>query len=198
LRRRLGVVAVVCLVLAVLLFVTHSFWLGLVGEAFESASAPEKADAALVLAGDSRGYRITTAAELVKAGYVPRVLVSSPVSWYGVQEGDLAVHYAAEKGYPREWFEPLYINALSTEEEAREVTPELQKRGIHKLLIVTSNFHTRRAGKIFRRGIPDSIEIRMISAPDKYFASHSWWHTREGWKTVFFEASKTLAGWAGI
>jgi uncharacterized SAM-binding protein YcdF (DUF218 family) len=159
---------------------------------------PVKADAALVLAGDGRGNRIRTAAELVRSGYVPKVIVSGPMSWYGVNEADLAIRFVISKGYPSDWFEPLKIRALSTEEEAREVGRELERRGIRRLLIVTSDFHTARAGKIFRRAVPPTIEIHTIASPDKYFTPHGWWHTREGWKTWFYESTKTIAGMAGI
>jgi uncharacterized SAM-binding protein YcdF (DUF218 family) len=159
---------------------------------------PIKADAALVLAGDPRGERIKKGGELVRAGYVPKVLVSGPMEWYGVNEAELAIRFAAANGYPSEWFERLNIRALSTEEEARAIGPELERRGIHRLLLVTSNFHTARAGKIFRRAVAANIDIRTIAAPDKYFGIHTWWHTREGWKTWFYETTKTIAGLVGI
>jgi uncharacterized SAM-binding protein YcdF (DUF218 family) len=92
----------------------------------------------------------------------------------------------------------VIIRALSTDEEARAFVPELEKRGIRRLLIVTSDFHTARAHRVFRRNIPSSIELRMVGAPDKYFRAHGWWHTREGRKTWFFETTKTLTEMAGM
>ena len=139
-----------------------------------------------------------TAAELVRAGYVPKVFVSGPMDWYGINEADLAIRFAVENGYAREWFEPLKVTALSTDEEARVMVAELEKRGIRNLLIITSDYHTARAGRIFRRSIPARIQLRTIGAPDKYFQAHGWWHTREGRKTWFFEVSKTIADWFGI
>lgn len=153
---------------------------------------------ALVLAGDWRGNRIKAGGDLVRAGYVPGVLLTGPMELYGLNEADLAIRFAVANGYPREWFHPVKVKATSTYEEARELVPELEKRGIHRLLIVTSDFHTRRAKKIFRKALPPTIEIRMIAVPDPYFRPHGWWHTREGWKTFFYEASKTASRWVGI
>jgi uncharacterized SAM-binding protein YcdF (DUF218 family) len=197
-RRRVVHVAAVCLAIVILLGLTHSIWLGWLGDMLVSAMPPVKADAALVLAGDLRGNRIRTAAELVRSGYVPKVLVSGPMEWYGINEADLAIRFAVANGYPSDWFEPLNIRALSTYEEARAIGQELAHRGIRRLLIVTSDFHTARAGKIFRRALPSQIEIRMVAAPDKYFTPHGWWHTREGRKTFFYESTKTVTEIVGM
>lgn len=180
------------------LALTRSWWLHGLGDYLVETSPAVHADAALVLAGEIRGYRLMRAADLVRDGYVPKVLVSGPMSWYGVNEADLAIQFAIRKGYPREWFEPVYIRALSTLEEARALIPEIEKRGVRKLLIVTSDYHTRRAGRIYRMNSPSSLEFRFIAAPDPYFSPNGWWHTREGQKIWFFETSKTVAGWAGL
>ena len=197
-RRRLLFAVAGFVLIAALLVLTHSIWLGFLGDALVDSASPVNADAVLVLAGDAHGNRIRTAAELVRAGYAPKVLVSGPVEWYGINEADLAIRFAVANGYPREWFEPLKIHALSTDEEARAMVSELEKRGIRKLLIVTSNYHTARAGKIFRRTMPSGIELLTIAAPHKYFQPHAWWRTREGCKTWFYETCKTVAGWVGI
>jgi hypothetical protein len=40
--------------------------------------------------------------------------------------------------------------------------------------------------------------MRTVTAPDEYFHPDSWWRSREGQKTVFFEWSKTVATALGI
>jgi uncharacterized SAM-binding protein YcdF (DUF218 family) len=160
--------------------------------------SPRKADAVLVLAGDYRGARVTRAAELVKAGYAPKVLVSGPTEMYGVNEAALAIQYAVTRGALAGYFEPVHIQALSTLEEALAIASELRKRNIHTLLLVTSNYHTRRAAETFRRVLGTDIQIVPIAAEDIYFRPDAWWHNREGQKTVFYEYSKTIASWLGM
>ena len=80
----------------------------------------------------------------------------------------------------------------------REFRPLLLKRGIRRILIVTSNYHTARAGRIFRRRLGKDVEVRMLAASDLYFDADRWWHSREGQKTVFYEWSKTLTGAIGL
>jgi uncharacterized SAM-binding protein YcdF (DUF218 family) len=157
-----------------------------------------KGDAALVLAGDWNGDRILKAAELAKQGYVPVVLVSGPMALYGVNEATLAIDYAVHCGYPRDIFVPMTSRAFSTRDEAAFFVPVLRQRGVHRLLIVTSDFHTRRAGKLFRRDLGRDLEIYMIASPDRHFTPGGWWKDREGQKVLFFEWSKTIATFIGL
>jgi uncharacterized SAM-binding protein YcdF (DUF218 family) len=193
-RRRL---AYGFLLVLVCIFLFHKPILKAAGDYLVESSAPEKADAIVVLAGDNRGARIMRAAELVRDGYAPIALVSGPMEIYGVNEADLAIQYAIRHGAPASYFQPVYRPALSTLDEAKAFAVELQQRNIHKLLLVTSDYHSRRALSIFRRIIGPSVIIHAVTAPDRYFRADAWWQNREGQKTVFYEYSKAIAGWLG-
>jgi uncharacterized SAM-binding protein YcdF (DUF218 family) len=185
-------------VVAVIFFLLSSVWLHWLGEYMVRADSPAPADAVLVLAGGWGGERIVVGAELVKSGYARRALISGPTQFYGVNEADLAVSYLVDHGYPQTWFEPVHLKASSTREEALQYRNEFQRRKIRKVLIVTSNFHTRRAGDLFRDILGKNCEVRMIAAPDPFFTPETWWHTREGRKTFFYEAVKTVTSWVGM
>jgi len=180
-----------------LLFVSRGLWLPLAGQGLIRDDGPAKADIAIVLAGDFNGRRIEKAAELVRRGFVPAVIVSGPQGMYGVHESDLAIAFAIRKGYPAEWFIPFPNSALSTREEAALFLPELQRRNIRSFLLVTSDFHTARAARLFReaaRSTPGkNAEMRVVAAPHEYFHADSWWRTRQSQKVVFMEWTKTLA-----
>ena len=158
---------------------------------------PFRADLVVVLAGDAYGHRILKAAELVKQGYAPQVLVSGAPGFYDLHESDLAIPFAVRRGYPQEWFIPLPHQAHSTEEEARVVLAELRRRNAHRVLLVTSDYHSRRAAHLFRAH-SEGLDIRMVTAPDDYFSAYGWWHTREGRKTFLLEWTKTLTGMVGM
>ncbi len=182
------------MVLAAVLFATRAWWLSRLGYALIRDDGPARADIAVVLAGDSWGYRIAKGAELVKAGYVPAVLVSGP-PMYATHECDLAIDMMVRQGYPAAWFIPFPNNSLSTREEAAMVLPELERRGIRSFLLVTSSYHTARAGRAYRAlerraGGPP---FRVVAAPDKYFRPGSWWRVREAQKITLFEWTKTVA-----
>ena len=191
----------VLLFLAAVLVLARDVWLGALGTTLVHDDGAGKAEIAVVLAGDYWGHRLFKGAELVRQGYVPLVLVSGPPGFYGLNEADAAIQFAIGKGYPAEWFIPLHHTALSTREEAVAVLDALKQRNVHSFLLVTSNYHTARARRIYlsaeheRGGGPD---LRVVASGDQFFAAGNWWHNREGRKTVFMEWTKTLTSVFGI
>ena len=200
-RSRAGsAVAAVLLLLAaglLLAVALHTRILSGLGSYLVQAGAPEKADAAFVLAGDSSGNRILTAAELMRQGYVRKVVVSGPAGHYGLHECELAIPFAVKNGYPESYFEHAEHSAHSTAEEAQVTLPQLRRDGYRRIILVTSDYHTRRAAKVFRDAAPD-LTFFMVAAPDPYFSAGGWWHNREGQKTFLTEWEKTVARWIGL
>jgi uncharacterized SAM-binding protein YcdF (DUF218 family) len=189
------------LVLAMLLFVGRGIWLPAVGTLLVHDDGPGKADVAVLLGGDSWGFRMERGAQLVKTGYVPRVLVSGPPGMYGINEADAAIHWAVERGYPAEWFVPVRHQALSTRAESVVMLDYLRQHGIHSFLLVTSNYHTARARRVFlttERKMGGGPEFRVVASGDKYYVPGAWWKSREGLKIAFMEWTKTVTGAFGI
>lgn len=172
-------------------------WLRALGGFLVRSEEPVRADVAVVPAGDYYGYRILKAAELVRRGFTGVVLVSSPDGMYGYGEAELAIPFAVRHGYPVSWFVALPNKARSTREEGLALAPELRKRAVRKCLLVTSNYHTRRAGGIFRSAAPE-VEFRVVAAEDEFFRPGDWWKTRQGQKQFVLEWMKTVAGWFGV
>ncbi|MDZ4800748.1 MAG: YdcF family protein [Bryobacteraceae bacterium] len=191
-------VVLLLLVLAGLCLLTAPWWLAASARLLIQSDPPQHAQAILVLAGDQKGERVMKACELATAGLAPRVLVSGPTDIYGRNEANLAVEFAVKHGCPQSLLEPVAIQAFSTEEEASEFERELRARNITRLLIVTSNYHTARAGRIFRRRLGNAVEVRMFAAPDRLFDPDRWWQSREGQKTAFYEWSKTVSMVVGL
>jgi uncharacterized SAM-binding protein YcdF (DUF218 family) len=187
LRRFLAALALGSLVL----LLTSSYWLGAAGAFLVSASEPAPSDGILVLAGDSDGNRIRRAAEIAKAGFAPKVYMSGPRPIYGVSEAVLAINEAVREGFEARLFEALDMPSSSTEEEAHVLVPLLRQRGVKTLMVVTSNYHTRRAGRIWRAAAPE-MSIRMVAAKDSFFSPGAWWKSRNGRKVAFYEWVKTL------
>ncbi len=185
-------------VLAIGVFAAASpLWLPAVGERLVRSDAPVKADAIVVLAGDQFGNRILKACELLREGYAPSALVDGPCCFYGAFESDLAIPFASKAGCASDRLIPLPMRATNTTDEAAEVAAELRRRGVRSFLVVTSDYHTRRAAAAFRR-VADPAAFRVVAAPDKYFRAGEWWRDREARKIVFFEWSKTVASWVGL
>ena len=183
--------------LALLAVVTSGFWLAALGGYLVRAEPPVHADLIVVLAGDFSGNRILTAGDLVRRGFAPKVLVSGTSGEYGMHETDLAIPFAIRHGFPASYFVALPNDSHSTKAEADDVLAALRKWNAHRIDIVTSNYHTRRAGNIYRAKAPD-LEIHMVAAPDLYFTPDGWWKDREGRKTFLLEWTKTVVAWFGM
>ena len=156
---------------------------------------PQKADAIVVLSGDEYGTRTIKAAQLAQAGYAPYVVVSGPKGLLG-PESDLYIEYARRQGYPESLFRGLPHDADSTRAETAIIGKYLNARGIRKILLVTSNYHTRRAARLMRTQNP-GLEVMIIAAPDPYFIPNRWWKTRTGQKLWALEWFKTMASHLG-
>jgi uncharacterized SAM-binding protein YcdF (DUF218 family) len=188
-------------VIAAALVLTRSWWLPGLGWALVRDEVPAKADIAVVLGGDLWGNRIKKAGDLVRQGYVPAALVSGPPGFYDQHECEPEIAYAVRHGYPPQYFIAFPDEARSTQDEATMILPELRRRNVHRVLLVTSDYHSRRAGRIFRaaeRSLGGGIEIRMVATPDKEFHPDSWWQSRQGRKIAFMEWSKTLSSAIGF
>lgn len=167
------------------------------GEYLVANETPVQADAVVVLAGDYYGNRIHTAAELVKQGFAPKVYVSGPGPFYGMNEGAMAVAFVVKEGYPAGWFRVVENHADSTLEEVGVLWPALERDQVRRLLVVTSTYHSKRSLRVWRR-VAKAAEIHMIASPDKHFQASKWWETRPSRKIFLLEWVKTLADWLGI
>jgi uncharacterized SAM-binding protein YcdF (DUF218 family) len=181
---------------AILYFSRHT-WGAWMGEYLVRAGPPVHADIAVVLAGDPHGNRILKAGELVRQGFVPRALISGPSGMYGLHECDLAIPFAVKAGYPASDFIPFPNDAKSTKEEASDIAAELRRRSVRSIDLVTSDYHTRRAGRIFHYTAPD-IELHVVAAHDEDFRASEWWKRRQSQKTFAIEWMKTIAERLGI
>lgn len=154
---------------------------------------PQRCDAVLVLAGGWRGERVLKAGELVRQGYAPKIYLSGPRTFYMRSECEAAMAFAVEHGLPACWFECLPNEASSTREEARALLPELERRGVRRLLLVSVRTHLRRARWFFEAARPVRMEILYVGADDPAFRLEQWWKNREGRKAVVLEWVKILA-----
>jgi uncharacterized SAM-binding protein YcdF (DUF218 family) len=185
-------------VASAVLAATHPWWLQALGSALVNAEDPAPADLVVVLAGDWHGNRVLHGAELVRQGYAPKALVSGvDRGYYGVSECEMAIAFAVKKGYPQEFFIAAPHKSHSTREEAEALAGKLRAMGVRRFLLVTSDYHTARAARLFRPRIRD-LEMKVVAAPDEFFRTDGWWKIREGRKRFLLEWTKTLTGFFGI
>jgi uncharacterized SAM-binding protein YcdF (DUF218 family) len=162
-----------------------------VGESLIVSDPLEKADAIYVLAGDFFGSRVLLGADLGARGYAPRVLLSGgPYS--NRYSGDLAMQFAIEHGYPSALFRAIRLDTGSTIDEARAMGPVFRRMGAKRVILVTSNFHSRRTALVFRLIITD-VHFCVEASRDTDYDPNAWWKTRLGRHLVASEYKK-IAG----
>lgn len=154
------------------------------------AEAPSHADLILVLGGDFWGPRVVKGAQLGVQQFAPRVMISGPY-YKDRPEGDLAIEFLVQKGYPRELFVSFAHHAASTIDEAEAVAPELRRLGIRNVILVTRGSHSRRAKIVFRLFCP-GVSFRSVPATDEQFQVKQWWTNPSRRKILFLEWSKIL------
>jgi uncharacterized SAM-binding protein YcdF (DUF218 family) len=151
-----------------------------------------KSDAAVVISGeDGDGMRTRAAVKLYKQHWVERVVLSGARGSFGHYETDFMGPLALSLGVPQKDLLIIAHRGRSTFEEANAVLPDLQRAGIHSIILVTSNYHTRRARRYFRRVFQDRISVVVHGADAAWFQPDSWWQSREGLKFFFFEFTKS-------
>jgi len=181
-------------VLLAILYLVRVPLLRLAGEFWIVDDAPESSDVIIVLSGDNYdAVRAARAAALFRAGMAPHVVATGRSLRSYATTTDLMKRDLVDHGVPAAAIIPLTHRADDTREEAVAVSEFVHSRGWKKILLVTSNYHTRRSEYIYERTLPPGTQLRVISAPDIEYDPQSWWRTREGLKIFFHEAGGYLA-----
>jgi uncharacterized SAM-binding protein YcdF (DUF218 family) len=151
----------------------------------------DKAEALIVL-GDDNFYadRATRGAQLFREGKAPLIVASGRRLRPNAGIAELMEHDLVERGVPRDKIVRFVHDADSTLEEARAVARLVKERKWRSVIVVTSNFHTRRARYIFQRVFPQGMEVRVASARDGDFDPEHWWEERKSIK----ELTREFAG----
>jgi len=158
---------------------------------FLVVDGPEESDAIVVLAGETNA-RPARALELLRQGMARHVLLDAETRnrIYDMRLIDIAQNYASRlPEASRVSVCPIF--GSSTFAEADDVSRCLQPLGVHRVLIVTSDFHTRRALMIMRRRLPQ-YQFSAAGASDPAEFGAAWWTKREWAKVTFDEWSKTI------
>jgi uncharacterized SAM-binding protein YcdF (DUF218 family) len=192
-RQRGGILVNLIVLLCIVVFCTFLYLVRhpifrFVAESWIVEDTLDKADALIVLSDDNfYADRATRAAELFREGKAPLIVASGRRLRPNAGIAELMEHDLVERGVPRDKILRFTHDANSTLEEAEAVVKLAKTRKWHKIIVVTSNYHTRRARYIFDRVFPQDIEVRVASARDGDFDPQRWWEKRESTKDLMKE-----------
>jgi uncharacterized SAM-binding protein YcdF (DUF218 family) len=182
--RKLALLVVV--VVAVIVFALNAGRILIVGDL-------RQADAIVVLNGES-DRRPALGIELLRERYAPRVLldVSQDEHVFHLTQAQIAEEYIHT--LPREISGSVSVcavSALSTVEEAAQTRRCLDAVGAHSVLVVTSEYHTRRAVSVFRHVFPGrTVGVAGAAEPEEFGVR--WWCHRQWAKTTLTEWTRLL------
>ncbi len=159
---------------------------------FLVVNQPRKSDVIVVLAGET-DRRPARGLELLDQGYAPRLILDVPAEAriYQWSQTEIARKYI--EGLPQAGTItvcPIY--GRSTRNEAQDVAGCLQGVNAHSILLVTSDYHTRRALSIFSRIL--RADYSIAAAFDAREFGVQWWRHRQ-WAKVNFEEWLKLIWW---
>lgn len=187
-----------------------SVWLLFYGGRYLQHEDPlQKADAIFVLAG-TRAERPLEAVDLYKDGYAPIVVLSPGrpeasellLRARGIRfpsEVELERDALVQLGLP-----PAAILATSgyvdnTAQEANLLRAMVKTHGWHRVIIVTSKYHTRRAAFAFRRGL-EGTGAQVVMRASRYDLSDPawWWRYRSDFRFASSEWQKLIVYRLGL
>jgi uncharacterized SAM-binding protein YcdF (DUF218 family) len=160
------------------------------GEFLVVSDPLKHADLVYVLAGDFWGSRVLLGANLGTQGWAPKVVMSGG-RYQDRYASDMAVDFAVEHGYPRSLFLPIRLQALSTIDEARAMGPIFHRLGAKRIILVTGNFHSRRAAQVFRLFLPE-FDFLAEGSVDDAFHPRAWWEREQDRHLLFSEYQKMM------
>jgi uncharacterized SAM-binding protein YcdF (DUF218 family) len=167
------------------------------------------ADAIVILSGAADyKQRAAGGAAAFREGRAARIILTNDLQkggWDDTEKGnpyfiERSARELLERGVPEEAIEKLDRQVGGTHDEAELIVALAAERGYRRVLLVTSDFHSKRALWVFDHVNSTSgneLEIGLLrAAPDeRYPTSRNWWLSPRGWRTVGAEYLKFAYYW---
>lgn len=166
----------------------------------------QRADAIFVFAG-TRMERALEAADLYREGYARLVVLTEELSDGAIDElarrgimvptdAEVARDVMIRLGMPPDAIVIAPGVHNSTGQEAQTLRSLARVRGWRRVIVVTSKFHTRRAGLAARREV-GRMGVEVIARGSRYDSADAahWWRTRSDLRWVLLETEKIIAYW---
>jgi len=162
---------------------------------------PAHVDAAVVLQGSiaAEKARLAGAIHLLQQGVADRILPSVPKESYWGQSIPPVARAYLERNYgsdvaARVDFCETGEAVNSTAQEAQALNACIREHRWQSIVVVSSNYHTRRAGIIWRRMTAHDASLHLaVEGVDDPEFRQPWWRQRQSAKVFVMEAAKL--GW---
>jgi uncharacterized SAM-binding protein YcdF (DUF218 family) len=159
----------------------------------------EKAELMVVLSGNAFD-RGNEGARLYKEGYASHIICPGGnleraflILGDTIYESELLKKNIVKRNGVPDSMVTVLRYGTSTIEEADTIIGYCKEHQIKKIIVVTSLFHTRRAGKVYRKRFDkEGIQVIMRGAHDSQYDENQWWQSEDGLIALNNEYMKTL------
>ena len=152
---------------------------------------PRPADVIVVLGGGNNDLRYWNGVRLMQEDYAHHLVldVFGKGQIFGNSPVDLAQAFLNRTSPGQSTL--CLLSQDSTYNEARYLAHCLAGVGAKSVLVVTSEYHTRRASEILQKRLPQ-YQFSFYAASDPYFFGQRWWAHREWAKNTLLEWQRYL------
>jgi uncharacterized SAM-binding protein YcdF (DUF218 family) len=174
--------------------ISHRWILTTMARCLTADQTPVQADAIMVLGGGD-GSRQDRAMELYEAGLAPTIISSGEAPYlpgFTKTFAELGAEYMVARGIAQEDI-LLINNSTSTQDEALYSRQLAGERGYETLLVVTDDYHMRRAAWTFRKAYRRvDIDLIFVAADPEWCDAEDWWLHERSLIAVVEEYEKML------
>ncbi len=150
------------------------------------------ADVIVAISGGDTGARAEKAVDLYKNGWADKIIFAGAAADpNSPSNAEQMRDIALADGVPAEAI-IIEKNSANTIENAKNVTAILKQNGWQNVILVSENYHLRRAGMLFATA-DKSAAFRTTSAQ----VDNGWWLTPRGWTQEFSELGGIIKFWVG-
>lgn len=176
----------VALVLA--FYLAHPVMLSGYARVFHLQTATKNADAIICLSG-GRTTRVGESLRLWNQGYAKKLFVTAEkarnkeFSGLELSHLEFAKRVTERMKMDAGWevIPSISGGATSTFDEAEDALHYAGEKGWKRIIIVTDEFHTRRAHYAFKKIFADSeLKVEVAGAPNEVFSIENWWRSDRG------------------
>ena len=152
--------------------------------------SPRKADAIIAVSGGDTKGRTMHAIDLYKQGWAPLLIFSGAAKDpESASNAKVMMSMAVSQGVP--------LKAIAIDEQSRDTKENAEETralvGDRKtVILVTSDYHQRRAHKEFQKVLGSEVEVINIPAKDKHWGRKSWFLTPYGWWVSLTETVRAV------
>lgn len=187
-------ITILTLSFSIILYSSHTLWLSFFGAFLVINDNLEKSDVIIVLGTHPKGARVDWAGKLYQRRLADKIILCGYQVGWKTSTGNIMKNQALHLGIPED---AIFVDQgnynTGTWDNAFSALKIVRENNFKTAIVVTSNYHTRRARLTFNKVFKDTdVKILISPCPGGSFAPGEWWKNRGFIESVFLEYVKLV------